>query len=121
MSIIFGLSWKHPAVELFLAILVVGGLAIYAEGAAPAGVEGASLHRGGLHLFLGMIGLFVWARIILHMIVFPEQYLPKRSLTLDAQIYEQRERYIQYLGYGFGISTLIFAAYKIYLLASVLS
>lgn len=120
MSLIFGLPWKHPAAVLFLSVLIVGGVAIYIEGVVPIGVNGASAHRGGAYLSLAVLGLFVWDRIILHMITFPEEYLPKRSLTLDAQIYERRERFVQYLGYGFGISTLLFAIFKIFSLAPFL-
>ena len=54
--------------------------------------------------------------MLLHMIAIPEDYLPKRSLSRDAQFYERREGLVQYLGYGLGIGTLLLMVYKIFVL-----
>lgn len=117
MPVIYGLSWKHPAVILILTILICGGVAIYLENTVPIGTRGSGPHRGNLHMLLAMVGLFFWAGILLHMIGFPEKYLPERSLLLDAEVYERREKLVQWAGYALGISTLLFAIYKISLLA----
>src|ERR1039457_5739059 len=115
-QIVYGMSWKHPAVMLFLAIMIMGGAAMYIEAIVPAGTNGATIHRGGLYFFLAMIGMFVWGRILLHMISSPEAYLPNRSLTLDADRYERREKFIQCIGYALEITPVSFAIYKILLL-----
>ena len=120
MSIICSPLWKNLAAMLFLAIVVIGGVAIYIEHNVPIGTTGSGAHRESLHFFLAMVGIFVWARILQHIISFPEKYLPKRSLGLDADIYERRERVVQCIGYVLGTSTLIFSIYKILLLRSAL-
>lgn len=119
MSMIFGLSWRHPAVMFFFAIIIIGG-GIYIEGIVPIGTPGSSVRRWILRFPLSMIGLFVWARILLHMIVFPEEYLPKKSLALDADVYVRRERFIRGVGYALGFSTLLYSIYQILSLASAL-
>lgn len=103
---------------LVLAVLVAGGIVFHLEDVVPLSVYGATANRSAGHFALAMIGLFVLARIILHMIAIPEDYLSKRSFIFDAEIYERRERRVQYLGYGIGIATLLFEVYKIVLLSS---
>lgn len=97
----------------FSALIIIVSIAIYIEEIVPIGTPGSGIRRGTLHFFLAMIGAFVWARILLHMIAFPEKYLPERSLTLDAEIYGRREKFIQCIGYALGIATIIYAIYQI--------
>ena len=97
--------------------MLFGGVAIYIEKSVPYGTKGASIHQNNFYLFLALIGIFVWARIIFDMITIPRRYLQTRSLiSLDPQIYGRRERAVQGLGYTFGIVTILFAIYKIFLL-----
>lgn len=115
--LIQGLSWKHPAAMLFLAVMIIGGAAMYIETSVPVGTNGSTTHRDVLYSFLAVTSLYVWGRILIQMIIYPEDFLPNRSLTLDADIYEQREKFIQSVGYVLGFFTVLFAIYKILLLA----
>jgi hypothetical protein len=115
-SLTFDLSWRHPAVLFVLAVVVLGGAAIVVESIVPVGINGAAKRRGGIYFFLTFLGLAVWARILLHMLAVPQDYLPDRTLTLDPPVYERREFLVRTLAYGLGVVWMIFALYKIVLL-----
>lgn len=117
MPLIFGLPWRRPATILFLAVILLGGIAIYLEDTAPLGTNGASgPFRGAPHILMGMIGTIVWGLILLHMISFPGKYVKQSSLADGARVSQQRETLVRVLGYALGIATLSFAIYKILLL-----
>lgn len=121
MSVIFGMSWKDPAVLFVLAVVAFGGTAMYLEVTAPVGVWGAETAvRGPAGFALGMFALLFWARLILNLIAIPEECLPKVSLTFDLQLYKRRQRVVQYFGYGCGAVTMLLSFYKIVLLARYL-
>lgn len=108
MPIVFGLPWRHPAVILFFLIIVIGTIEVCLEFLTPLSTNGSAAHRGAVYFLLSIVGIVVWAYIVLHVICFPEEYLPKRSLTMDSDFYERREAFVRCIGYVAGVSSIIF-------------
>ena len=109
---IYGMSLTHPAILLFIANMVLGAIEMHIE---------SKLGLGKFHseLFdpLVLFGLFMMAWIPLYIIANPEDLIPKKTFTLDADVYEKRWKLIQRSGYVICVAELLFIIYRIFYLA----
>ena len=77
---------------------------------APAHSAPFNYHRGGLHCIVAFLGSWVWAKILQNMIDNPGEYLPRRSITLDAVEYEKREALVSFIARCLAGVTILFTA-----------
>lgn len=113
MPLIYGMSWKHPAILLFVANMLSGALEMFIESKLGIGKFHSDLFSP-----LVFFGLFMMAWIPLYIIANPEDLVPKRSFTLDAEEYGKRWKLVRRAGYAIGIAELFFIIYRIFHLAS---
>ena len=113
MPLIYGMSWKHPAILLFIANILFGSLEMFIESKLGIGRFHSALFNP-----LVFCGLFIMAWIPLYIVANPEDFVPKKSFILDTKEYEKRWKLVRCVGYFIGICEIFFIVYRIFHLAS---
>jgi hypothetical protein len=109
---IYDLKWNHPAVVLFLAIVVLGGWVVHLESTkAPEAFVHATY---GLHWSLVFVGVLLIAWGPLYMIARPSDWMPRRSLAVLEATYLRREAAIRCTGYVLEVAWLAFVLWRLW-------
>jgi hypothetical protein len=96
---------KHPAVMTSVMILVLGYLAIgYEEHLKTAGV--LTVKGGPFALLLSVIGLPIWAWLMLNMVGRPDLFFESRPNLVNQESNQRKKKLIRIVGYALQTATL---------------